>query len=47
MRLFIVLAILALAVVLLIGWIGRLQRKSRALEKHLDYSKMKEWQDDD
>lgn len=47
MRIVIVLAILGLAAVLLIGWIGRLQRKSRALEKHIDYSKMKEWKDDD
>ncbi len=43
----IIVAILGLAAVLLIAWIVRLQRKSRALEKTIDYSKMKEWKDDD
>ena len=47
MRLLIILAILGLAAVLLVGWIGRLQRKSREIEKTLDYSKMREWKDDD
>ena len=46
-RLLIVLAILGLAAVLLVGWIGRLQRKSRRIEKDLDYSKMREWKDED
>lgn len=43
----IIFAILGLAAALLIAWIVRLQRKSRAIEKTLDYSKMKEWKDDD
>jgi len=47
MRILIVLVILALAVILLVGWIGRLQRKSQEIEKTIDYSKMREWKDDD
>ena len=47
MRLLIVVAILGLAAVLLVGWIGRLQRKSRQIEKTIDYSKMREWKDED
>ncbi len=43
----IIAIILGLAAALLIAWIVRLQRKSRALEKTIDYSKMKEWKDDD
>ncbi len=43
----IIAVILGLAAALLIAWIVRLQRKSRALEKTIDYSKMKEWKDDD
>lgn len=43
----IIAVILGLAAILLIAWIVRLQRKSRALEKTIDYSKMKEWKDDD
>ena len=43
----IIVVILGLAAALLIAWIVRLQRKSRAIEKTLDYSKMKEWKDDD
>lgn len=43
----IIAAILGLAAILLIAWIVRLQRKSRAIEKTIDYSKMKEWKDDD
>ncbi len=46
-RILIVVAILGLAAILLIGWIGRLQRKSRQIEKEIDYSKMREWKDDD
>ena len=45
--LLIIVVILGLAAALLIAWIVRLQRKSRALEKTIDYSKMKEWKDDD
>ncbi|GEM_PF-1749528 len=43
----IIVVILGLAAALLIAWIVRLQRKSRELEKTLDYSKMKEWKDDE
>jgi FtsZ-interacting cell division protein ZipA len=46
-RVLIIVAILGLAAVLLVGWIGRLQRKSRRIEKTLDYSKMREWKDED
>jgi len=42
-----VVAILVLAVALLAGYLLRLFRRSRELEKHIDYSKMKEWKDDD
>ena len=47
MRILIVLLILGVAAVMLIGWIGRLQRKSREIEKTIDYSKMREWKDDE
>jgi len=43
----IVVAILVLAGVLLAGYLLRLFRRSRELEKHIDYSRMKEWKDDD
>ncbi|MDZ7786972.1 MAG: hypothetical protein U5K73_02195 [Halofilum sp. (in: g-proteobacteria)] len=43
----IIAIILGLAAALLIAWIVRLQRRSREIEKTLDYSKMKEWKDDD
>jgi len=46
-RLLVVVAILLLAVVLLAGYFARLFRRSRELEKKIDYSKMKEWKDDD
>jgi hypothetical protein len=45
--LLIIAVILGLAAALLIAWIVRLQRKSREIEKTLDYSKMKEWKDED
>ena len=47
LRILIIVAILGLAVVLLIGYISRLQQKSREIDKRIDYSKMKEWKDDD
>ena len=47
MRILLVLVILAVAALLLFGWIGRLQRRSREIEKTIDYSKMREWKDDD
>ncbi len=43
----IIAVILGLAAVLLVAWIVRLQRKSKAIEKTLDYSKMRQWKDDD
>jgi type II secretory pathway pseudopilin PulG len=43
----IVLAILGVAAALMIAYIRRLQRKSREIDKRLDYSKMKTWKDDD
>jgi NhaP-type Na+/H+ or K+/H+ antiporter len=47
LRLLIVIAILGLTVGLLIGYMRRLFRRSRELEKRIDYSKMREWKDDD
>lgn len=47
MRVVLVLVILGAAALMLIAWIARLQRKSKAIEKTIDYSKMKEWKDDD
>lgn len=41
------IAVLALAVILLAAYLTRLFRRSRELEKRIDYSKMKEWKDDD
>jgi hypothetical protein len=43
----IIAVILGFAAALLIAWIVRLQRRSREIEKTLDYSKMKEWKDDE
>lgn len=43
----IIAIILGFAAALLIAWILRLQRRSREIEKSLDYSKMKKWKDDD
>lgn len=45
MAIVLVLGVLLLAVILLVLWIARLQRKSRAIEKTLDYSKMRDWDD--
>ena len=47
LRLLIVIAILVLAVALLAGYMRRLFRRSREVEKRIDYSKMREWKDDD
>ena len=47
MRLVLVVVILAAAAIVLVAWIARLQRKGKAIEKTIDYSKMKEWKDDD
>ena len=46
-RVLIVVAILVLAVALLAGYMARLFRRSREIEKRIDYSKMREWKDDD
>ncbi len=43
----IVIVVLALAGILLAVYIAKLLRKSRELEKHIDYSKMQRWEDDD
>lgn len=45
--LIIVIVILVLAVSLLAGYMRRLFRRSRELEKEIDYSKMREWKDED
>lgn len=47
MRALLVLVVLGAAALALVAWIVRLQRKSRSIEKTLDYTKMKEWKDDD
>lgn len=43
----IVLVVLLLAAGLLTAYLVRLFRRSREIERTLDYSKMKEWKDDD
>ena len=45
--LLIVIALLLLAALLLGVYLLRLFRRSREIERRLDYSKMKEWTDDD
>lgn len=41
------LTILAIALILLIVFIVRQERKARRIEKTLDYSKVREWRDED
>lgn len=43
----IILAVVIFAVVAFIGRLVGLFRRSRAIEKTIDYSKMKEWEEDD
>jgi hypothetical protein len=45
--LIVALVVLGVAALLLIYYIRGLLRKSRELEKHVDYSKMRKWEDDD
>lgn len=45
--LIVVLVVLLLAAGLLTAYMIRLIRRSREIERTLDYSKMKEWKDDD
>lgn len=45
--LLVVIAVLVLAAALLGAYLVRLLRRSRELEKRIDYSKMQEWKDDD
>lgn len=47
MEILLVVIVLAIAAILLIAWIVRLQRRSGEIEKNIDYSKMREWKDDD
>lgn len=47
MALTLTLTILALALILLIVFIVRQERKARRIEKTLDYSKVREWHDED
>lgn len=47
MALAVTLTIIALALALLIAFIVRQERKARRIEKTLDYSKVREWHDDD
>lgn len=46
-RLLLVFIVLAIAGILLFALISRLQQRSREIEKTIDYSKMKEWKDED
>lgn len=46
-RILLVFIVLAVAGILLFAFISRLQRRSREIEKTIDYSKMKEWKDED
>lgn len=46
-RLLLVFVVLAVAGILLFALISRLQQRSREIEKTIDYSKMKEWKDED
>ena len=46
-RLILLIVAVAVAVIMLVAYIRRLQRKSNEIEKTLDYSRMKEWKDDD
>lgn len=46
-RILLVFIVLAVAAILLFAFIARLQRRSREIEKTIDYSKMREWKDDD
>lgn len=41
------LGLLALGAVALVSYLVRLQRESREIERKLDYSKMREWRDED
>lgn len=41
------LTILGVALVLLVAFIVRQERKTRRIEKTLDYSKVREWNDDE
>jgi hypothetical protein len=45
--LIVALIVLGVAALLLIYYIRGLLRKSRELEKHVDYSKMRKWEDDE
>lgn len=47
MALALTLTILGLALVLLIAFIVRQERKTRRVERNLDYSKVREWDDDE
>lgn len=47
MAIVITLAVLLLALALLVIFIVRQERKTRRIEKTLDYSKVREWQDED
>lgn len=45
--LLVMIAVLVLAAALLAAYLVRLFRRSRELERRIDYSRMKEWKDDD
>jgi uncharacterized protein YoxC len=47
MNLFLSIAIIAVVLVLLVAFIVRQERKTRRIEKTLDYSKVREWNDED
>lgn len=41
------LALLGFGIIALISYLVRLNRQSRRVARRLDYSKMREWKDDD
>lgn len=47
MALTLTITVLAVALILLIVFIVRQERKTRRIEKTLDYSKVREWHDED
>lgn len=46
-QLWILLLLLVLGVAALVSYLVRLNRKSKEIEKSLDYSKMRKWEDED
>ncbi len=47
MAIVLTITVIAVALILLIAFIVRQELKTRRIEKTLDYSKVREWHDDD